>query len=190
MTWPTASPIASSPCSGLRVRRVAATILFQIFFRRLEQFFTLAGPFVGQQRVATHDPSFTWKMFLVGDLRQILFVEQRPVDFARLHQRSNAFRAQCRNLFEPSHVSQIFVDAFRRDHAAIAHEHHIRDAESLANFRDDASERFRVCRVPGEYLDGNWTRFRIRQQTAHDLRPNPAMIATVAVRDETRSFSV
>ena len=54
--------------------------LIEIFFRRLEQFFTLASAFVGQQRIATHDQSFTGKMFFVGDLRQILFVEQRPVD--------------------------------------------------------------------------------------------------------------
>ena len=50
--------------------------LIQIFFRRLEQFFTLASTFVGQQRIPTHDQSFTRKMFFVRDLRQILFVEQ------------------------------------------------------------------------------------------------------------------
>ncbi len=128
-------------------------------FRRLAQFFTLASTFVGQQRIPTHDQSFTRKMLFVGDLRQILFVEQRPGDFACIDQRSNAFCPQCRNPVEPLHVSQILVDPFGRNHAVIAHEHHIRDAESLANFRDDAGESSWVCRVAREHVDGARTPF-------------------------------
>jgi hypothetical protein len=86
--------------------------------------------------------AFAW-VVRSGDLGQIAFVEQRQLQRASLGESLDLWRAQRGDPIEPGGL-EVLVDPRRGDHAAVANQHHMLEAEAalqLLNLRRQPPSR-------------------------------------------------
>ena len=65
---------------------------------------------------------------------------------------------------------QVFANARAGNHAAVANQHHIGEAEPLAQFIDLGSDGLGVGGIAGKYFDSHRASGSVGEQTKDDLR--------------------
>ena len=64
---------------------------------------------------------------------------------------------------------QVFPNACAGDHPPVANQHHLGEAESLAQFHHLGCDGFGVGSVAGKYFDRDWTSGSVGEQPKDDL---------------------
>ena len=147
---------------------------------RRQQFPTLAGPLVGQQRVAANDQALAGKLLGGADLRHVALVEQRELKRAAFGRQLLDRRcAQAGDPVEPRRL-QFVADARVGDHAAVADDDHASEPEACPELGDLLAQRRRIAGIAGKHLDRHRQAVPIAKQAIDDLRPIPAMVAAIA----------
>ena len=132
----------------------------------------------GEVRVAADDQSFTRKIGR-GDRGHVAIVEQRHLQDAASGESLNVGRAQRGDPIKPS-GPQLFVDARLRDHAAIADQHDMLQAEALFELVDLRAERVGIGGIAFKHFDRHRTAVRRAQQAVNDLQLALLAVAIVA----------
>ena len=160
------------------------------FLGRGQQLCAFAGAFGRQRWVAAGDQPFAGVVG-VGDLGQVLGVEQahlqRPVVAGELGDRGCAQRGDPPEIGCGVGVVVEFaqrVDAGGGDHAAIAHQHQLLDAQRVADDGDDLGERDRVGGVAGEHAHRDRAPGRVGEHPVLDLLAALLAVAGVAARGQ------
>jgi hypothetical protein len=149
---------------------------------RLEQLLALAAALGGKRRVAAQDQALAGEV-RCGDGRHVAFVEQRHLESAALEQAADRRGAQRRDPVEPGR-REILPDAGLGDHAAIADQDDMVEAEALLQFGDLVAESGRVAGRSLEDLDGDGTAIGGAEQAIDNLQLSLLAVAIVAALGE------
>jgi hypothetical protein len=115
----------------------------------------------------------------VGEFEQVAFVEEPQLQGPLAGQHTQAAGFQCGNPLQPA-LGPERIDMGLGDHATVAHQHHLIDAEALAQLRDLRHERLRIGGVALKHRDGNRHAARIGKQSIVDLQLAALAVAVVA----------
>jgi len=85
---------------------------------------------------------------------------------------------------------QVLANAGRSDHAAVAHQNQLFQAETGAKFRDLRGDGFRIAGVAVEDLDGDRTALAVGEQAEDDLRISRPLVAGVTEVSEAAVAAV
>ena len=116
------------------------------------------------------------RIFGGGDLSEIALIEQRQLQWTSLGEFLDLRCAQAGDPIEAG-GPQVFANARRGDHAAVANQHYMPETDALLQLIDLCRQGAGIAGVTGEYLDGNRPAIAITQQAADDPQPVRAMIA-------------
>ena len=118
-----------------------------------EQVFALAGALGGEIGIAADHQTLAGEIGC-GDAGHVALVEQRELQRAALQQRLDRRRAQRGDPVQAGRFD-VLGDARLGDHAAIADQHHMLEAEALLELLDLRRQRHRIGGVAVEHLDGD-----------------------------------
>jgi hypothetical protein len=138
----------------------------------------LVRPQLGQCVVAAGHQALAgivWR----GDLGQVALIEQAQLQMALLDQRSDRDALERGDPVNPSLAAKL-VDGLLRDHAAVTHHHHLRQAEALAHALHGGQECQAVGGIALEHRDGHRAAARVGEQAVVDLQRAGPAIAAVA----------
>lgn len=119
---------------------------FQLLLGGREQLLALACPFIRQQGIAARHQTLA-RIVGRADFRQVPFVKQRRLNHLIGHQLLDAAVPQRGDPIQSFYSTQVRIDPFAGDHAAIADQHHPPDAETLADLADLGREGRRIGRL-------------------------------------------
>jgi hypothetical protein len=143
-----------------------------------EQVLALAGAFDGQRRVAAAHQSLAG-VVRVGDLEQVVLVEQGQLDRALLDQGLDLRGAQRADPVQAGRA-QLAVDAGAGEHAAVPDQTDPGQPEPLLEFLDLCGQGGRVGGVAVEHLDRHRDAVVRAQQPVDDLPPAAHPVPGVA----------
>ena len=151
----------------------------QLFLSRFDEFAALAPPLRRQQRIAAQDQPLAG-IIGMGDLGQVLFIEQRSLHHTLAGEFWNLGSAQSRDPVQPLVRAQILLDAFLGKHAAVSHQDDALQVKALAQLGNLCRHGLRIAGVALEDLDGHRTALGRGEDAEDDLRIAPPLIARVA----------
>jgi len=138
-------------------------------FRPLEKLFAGLRPLERERGIAADDQTLV-RVFRMGDLRHVVFVENAKLDCAAGHELADLRRPQGRDPIEPLGVPEALPESSLRDHPPVAHQHNPLDAKAILHFLDLAFHGGGVGRVALEDLNRHGTPVRSTKQSDHDLQ--------------------
>ncbi len=116
----------------------------------------------------------------MGDLDQICLVEERHLQLAIAGQFLNLSGTQGGDPFDAVSGGQVLADAGAGDHAAVADEHDLLQAEAEAQLIYLRGHGFGVAGVAGENFNGNRTSLGVGEESKNELRVTGFVVAGVA----------
>ncbi len=114
------------------------------------------------------------------DLGQVALVEERGLQRSAGGQLPDRRRPQRADPLQPGRL-HFLADARLGEHAAIAHQHHPREAEAPAQLVDLGAQGGGIGGVALEHLHRHRAALRVAQQPEHDLQLAALAVAGVAV---------
>ena len=161
-TSPTASAISAVPRSGLRLRSTAGLDPGEVLLGRGQQVFTLAAALGGEIGIAADHQPLAGKIRR-GDGGHVALVEQRELQGAAVQQVLDRRSAQRGDPVQTCGFD-VLGDARLGDHAAVADQHHMAEAEALLELVDLRRQRRRIAGVAVEHLDGDGAAVRAQSR--------------------------
>ena len=139
-------------------------------------------PLLGQERVLAGDEAL-FGVVGVGDLEQVLFVEQAELDGALSGQGLDLGSTQCSDEAELG-GDDIVPEAGLGEHPPVADDTDVRDAEALTQLFHLGGHCLWVAGIALEHLDGDRDAIFGREQPVDDLQPPGHAVFGVPDRPE------